>query len=125
MKGTIDLDTHYRSACARKLNRVSHTPRPRTGRRPNSTLVWNFYNHFREAQCPDSEVHRARLCDPPSSCWSHGVLVIVQYGMSKLALAPPTASPVRPRRNPVRPDPVLTTAELPFRFSPKIQLAQM
>ena len=27
-----------------------------TGRRPNGTLVWNFYNHFREAQCPDSVV---------------------------------------------------------------------
>ena len=27
-----------------------------TGRRPNSTLVWNFFNSFREAQCPDTEV---------------------------------------------------------------------
>lgn len=27
-----------------------------TGRRPNSTLVWNFYNSFREAQCPDTVV---------------------------------------------------------------------
>ena len=25
-----------------------------TGRRPNTTLVWNFFNSFREAQCPDS-----------------------------------------------------------------------
>ena len=30
-----------------------------TGRRPNSTLVWNFYNSFREAQCPDTEVGMA------------------------------------------------------------------
>ena len=27
-----------------------------TGRRPNSTLVWNFFSHFREAQCPDTKV---------------------------------------------------------------------
>jgi hypothetical protein len=27
-----------------------------TGRRPNSTLVWNFFNSFREAQCPDTTV---------------------------------------------------------------------
>lgn len=27
-----------------------------TGRRPNATLVWNFFNSFREAQCPDTEV---------------------------------------------------------------------
>ena len=27
-----------------------------TGRRPNSTLVWNFFNSFREAQCPDTVV---------------------------------------------------------------------
>ena len=27
-----------------------------TGRRPNSTLVWNFYNSFREAQCSDTVV---------------------------------------------------------------------
>ena len=25
-----------------------------SGRRPNTTLVWNFFNSFREAQCPDS-----------------------------------------------------------------------
>eukprot|EP00756_Hemistasia_phaeocysticola_P024467 Hpha_TRINITY_DN15950_c1_g11::TRINITY_DN15950_c1_g11_i1::g.70714::m.70714/K01136/IDS; iduronate 2-sulfatase len=25
-----------------------------TGRRPNSTKVWNFINHFRNAECPDS-----------------------------------------------------------------------
>eukprot|EP00729_Bicosta_minor_P005442 gene5442-6453_t len=27
-----------------------------TGRRPNSTMVWNFFNHFREAQCPDTQL---------------------------------------------------------------------
>ena len=26
------------------------------GRRPNSTLTWNFFNSFREAQCPETTV---------------------------------------------------------------------
>ena len=30
-----------------------------TGRRPNSTKVWNFINHFRNAECPSKNLMRA------------------------------------------------------------------
>ena len=60
-----------------------------TGRRPNSTLVWNFYNSFREAQCPDTVVGEYLLwpVSIASLCASPAVSLSVSRCLASLSLS--------------------------------------
>merc|ERR1719230_1062003 len=41
-----------------------------TGRRPNSTKVWNFINHFRNAECPNSRNQMRVIGTPMPGGWN-------------------------------------------------------